>query len=75
MKKESFDSKFAKIKKHLQKKGSITSWDAIIKYQATRLSAVIYLLKNRDGMLIDSVRQSKDGVSFVKYTYKGLKTK
>jgi hypothetical protein len=72
---KTFETKTGNVKKHLQKKGSITSWDAIIKYQATRLSAIIFSLKNRDGMIIESVRQEKDGVHFVKYVYKGLKTK
>ena len=72
---KTFETKTGNVKKHLQKKGSITSWDAIIKYQATRLSAIIFILKNRDGMIIESVRQEKDGVHFVKYVYKGLKTK
>jgi hypothetical protein len=70
---KTFETKTGNVKKHLQKKGSITSWDAIIKYQATRLSAIIFNLKNHHGMLIESVRQEKDGVYFVKYVYKGLK--
>ena len=30
---------------HLQEKGSITSWEAIKEYGATRLSAIIYNLR------------------------------
>jgi hypothetical protein len=72
---KTFETKTGNVKKHLQKKGSITSWDAIIKYQATRLSAIIFNLKNKHGMIIESVRQEKDGVHFAKYVYKGIKTK
>lgn len=38
-------TKIALVKKHLLKKKSITSWDAIIQYKATRLSAIIFLLR------------------------------
>lgn len=34
------------ILKHLKKYGSITSWEAISYYGATRLSAIIYMLRN-----------------------------
>ena len=33
---------------HLLEKGSITSWEAIKEYGATRLSAIIYNLRKRD---------------------------
>lgn len=34
------------ILKHLEENGSITSWEAIKEYGATRLSAIIYNLRN-----------------------------
>lgn len=37
---------------HLQEKGSITSWEAIQEYGATRLSAIIYNLRYKYGMNI-----------------------
>ena len=40
------------VMEHLITKGSITSWEAIKKYRATRLSAIIFELKNRKGMNI-----------------------
>ena len=73
--KPKFETKIAKVKQHLKKKGSITSWDAILKYQATRISAIIFLLKNRDGMVIESVRETKKGSTYVRYVYKGINTK
>lgn len=39
---------------HLQEKGSITSWEAIKEYGATRLSAIIYNLRYKYGMDIDT---------------------
>ena len=60
------------IRIHLLRYGSITSWEAIRKYGVTRISAVIFNLKN-DGMNIQSV-QVKDKnrygniVHYVKYT-------
>jgi len=41
------------IKKHLRTMGTITSWEAIQTYGATRLSAIIYNLRN-NGWDIDS---------------------
>lgn len=35
------------IRNHLKKHKSITSWEAILKYGATRLSGIIYKLRNR----------------------------
>lgn len=42
------------IKEHLIAHHTITSWEAIQLYGATRLSAVIYELRNRHGMNIES---------------------
>jgi hypothetical protein len=38
-------TKIEQVKKHLLKKKSITSWEAIILYKATRLSAIIHSLR------------------------------
>ena len=40
-------NKLEKVANHLLKYGSITSWEAITLYRATRLSAAIFLLKKR----------------------------
>ena len=37
---------------HLEEFGSITSWEAIKEYGATRLSAIIYNLRHKYGMNI-----------------------
>ena len=47
MKTTTFESKTKSVLEHLKAKGSITSWDAINKYHATRLSAIIFILKGR----------------------------
>ena len=69
-------NKTQEVLKHLQKRGSITSWDAIMKYGATRLSAIIFNLRER-GYLIDSIyMDGKDKYGntshYVKYVYKGV---
>lgn len=67
-------TKHAQVKKHLIEKGSITSWEAIQLYNATRLSAIIYNLRHNEGMTItgDDVK-SKDcngnTVVFTKYKH------
>ena len=40
------------ILQHLMEKGSITSWEAIKEYGATRLSAIIYQLRHKYGLNI-----------------------
>ena len=53
-------NKTTAIQLHLIEKGSITSWEAIKLYGATRLSAIIYKLRNR-GMNIRTVSiETKD---------------
>lgn len=47
-------SKTDKIIEHLNKHGSITSMEAIELYGATRLSAIIYSLRNK-GYMIDTI--------------------
>lgn len=42
------------VMQYLQEKGSITSWEAIQKFKATRLSAIIYNLRWHYGMKIES---------------------
>ena len=42
------------IRQHLKKKGSITSWEAIESYGATRLSGIIYVLRHEEGWKIKS---------------------
>ena len=40
-------TKTAQVLKHLKEKGSIDSWTAIQQYGATRLSAIIFVLRRR----------------------------
>ena len=42
-----FENKTKSVLAHLQKHGTITSWEAIQNYRATRLSAIIFVLKER----------------------------
>ena len=50
-----FDTQVLTILAHLKRK-SITSWEAIEKYRVTRLSAVIYVLRQQ-GYEIQSIRE------------------
>lgn len=64
-------SQIAMVRKHLNKKGSITSWEAIKLFGCTRLSAVIYVLRN-EGMKIKTEHVTKKNrygwpVTFAKY--------
>lgn len=67
-------SKSIKVLEHLQNNGSITSWEAIENYGATRLSAIIFNLRKKH--IIDSVDKIftdkyGDTSTFTKYIYRG----
>ena len=62
-----------KVLKHLQNFGSITSWDAIELYGATRLSAIIYLLRQEGHKISSKTEKGRNRyghpVQFAKYVY------
>ena len=64
-----------RILRHLEKYGSITSWEAIKEYGCTRLSQYIYLLRNEGYLVIDSWEKSinrfGEPVHFKKYVLGG----
>lgn len=67
-------NKTSQVLKHLQKNGSITSWEAIQKYSATRLSAIIFNLRKH--YIISSVMQEDtdrygNNTRFARYVYQG----
>ena len=53
-------TKTEKVKNHLLEHKRITSWEAIQLYRATRLSAIIYNLRDR-GMNIQTI--TKQGIT------------
>tara|TARA_Y100001963_G_C6483828_1_gene310201 strand:- start:11 stop:238 length:228 start_codon:yes stop_codon:yes gene_type:complete len=65
-----YKGKTGKVLNHLQQYKSITSWEAITLYRATRLSAIIYRLK-QDGFDIRSKNISENGMNFSRYEYIG----
>jgi hypothetical protein len=67
-------TKTQQVKKHLLKKKSITSWEAIELYKATRLSAIIFTLRNKDKWKIETKSISARDVNgnttnFAKYVF------
>ena len=60
--------KIKKVENHLKKKKSITSWDAIKLYNATRLSAYIHKFRRR-GWDIQSRRMAAKDEDGKTYTY------
>ena len=55
---------------HLQMHKSITSWEAIEKFRATRLSAIIHTLRHKDGHNITSSPEynKETGTNYDRYT-------
>lgn len=66
-------NKTQQVLRHLQTKGTITSWEAITEYRATRLASIIFNL--REHYLIDTIMaESMDGdTGYAIYVYKGEK--
>lgn len=67
-------TKTQKVLNHLQKYGSITSWEAIDNYGATRLSAIIYNLRKHYNIeSLDRTGTDRYGneATFTKYIYCG----
>jgi len=53
---------------HLQMHGSITSWEAIQKFRATRLSAVIHTLRDEGHNITSTPEQNKEsGTNYSRY--------
>ena len=62
------------VKEHLIAKGSITSWEAIQQYGATRLSAIIFDLRKTmdiDTLMIEETDRYGNRTHFAKYIFKG----
>lgn len=64
-----FETKICLVKKHLEEGKKITSWQAIQLYQATRLSAIIFVLKNKYGMNIatNMIHNPINGTRYAEY--------
>ena len=66
-------TKTEKVLEHLKEHGSITSWEAIKLYSATRLSAIIFSLRNKGYKIISEpvsfVDRYGDKSQFAKYVY------
>jgi hypothetical protein len=66
-------NKFELVKKHLLKRKKITSWEAIEKYRATRLSDIIWKLRNKGYSIASEWVTNKDGMRYTVYHYWGGK--
>lgn len=56
----SFENKTKNVLNHLIQNGSITSWEAIEKYRATRLSAIIFKLKERGYDIVTEMKHDTE---------------
>jgi hypothetical protein len=60
-------SKTLYVLEHLKANRTITSWEAITKYRATRLSSIIWNLRLQGNNITSEQHIGDDGVRFVKY--------
>ena len=58
------------VLEHLQREGTITSWEAITKYKATRLSAIIFNLRQKYE-IATIMMENDEGIRYAKYIYMG----
>jgi hypothetical protein len=64
-------TKTSLVLKHLKEHGKITSMEAIVKWKATRLAAII--LNLRKNYSIDTEMVPFDGARYARYHYRGEK--
>lgn len=65
-----------RVENYIKQRGSITSWEAIKEFGITRLSAVIYDLRNQRGLNIKTQYETMknrygDNVTFARYVLEG----
>lgn len=68
------ETKTKKVELYLIQHKKITSWDAIKKYKATRLSAIIFNLRKK-GFIIETKYEVKNKIRYGVYVFKGIKKK
>lgn len=64
---KNLETKIGKVRAFLEDGNSITSWKAIELFRCTRLSAVIYALRNDYGMAIADKRIYEEDTNYSKY--------
>lgn len=64
-------NKYELVRKHLLKRKKITSWEAIEKFRATRLSDIIWKLRGRGYSIASEWVTNKDGMRYTVYHYWG----
>ena len=52
-------TKTEKVRNHLRQVGQISSWDAFMKFRATRLSAIIYCLRKQGWVITNEKKKYK----------------
>jgi len=66
-------NKYLQVKKYLQKYKKITTWDAITKFRATRLSDIIFRMRGEGYSIASEWHTNKDGIRYTIYYYWGDK--
>jgi|TARA_R100000149_G_scaffold382_2_gene106 cell division FtsZ-interacting protein ZapD len=63
------ENKTLRVLNHLKQNRTITSWEAITQYRATRLSAIILNLKQQGHNIITEMEKGQDGVRYARYHF------
>ena len=64
-------NKYELVRQHLLKRKKITSWEAIEKFRATRLSDIIWKLRGKGYSIASEWVTNKDGMRYTVYHYWG----
>lgn len=62
-------NKSERVLNHLKSRKTITSWEAIQKYRATRLADIVFRLKQKGHTITTIMCKSKDGAPYAKYVF------
>jgi|MDTB01.3.fsa_nt_gb hypothetical protein len=65
-------NKTQKVADHLLKNKKITSIEAFKKWNATRLSSIIYNLRKKGYKIENEEMRTPDGIRFARYVFKGM---
>ena len=68
------DQKQQKVLEYLKANGSITSLEAFDKFRATRLSSIIFRLRDNYTITTMMMDGENGGAPYAKYIYKGERT-
>ena len=60
-------NKTLEVYEYMRRYGKITTWDAFVKFKATRLSGIIWNLRREGYNIVSEWKENKDGTRYKVY--------